>query len=351
MNCSSSDASNLTKEITPIMMRTIATALLVAQMLATAAEAQTAKVRAGTLAPKGSSFHKVLMEMGEAWKNAPHGGVVMTLFTDGTMGNEADMVRRMRIGQLQAAMLTAGGLAAIDESVGALQNMPMMFRSLDELDYVTGKLRPTLEKRIEEKGFVVLFWADAGWVRLFAKTPAARPDEFKRLKVFVGTGSNNHIDLMKAMGYQPVPLEITDALTGLQTGLIDAMPSPPFYALAGQFFGPAPHMLEINWVPLVGGMIINKKTWDTLPADTKAALRQSAAEAGEKIKARNRQEADEAVEAMKKRGLKVLPLTPDVEAEWVKLAESAYPRIRGRIVPAEMFDEVQRLVKEYRQQK
>ncbi len=258
------------------------------------------------------------------------------------------MVRRMRVGQIQAAMLTVGGLLQIDDSVTGLQLMPMMFRSLDEFDYVREKLRPTLEKRLLEKGFVALFWGDAGWVRFFSKHPALRPDDFKKMKMFVSAGDGRSVEIMKAIGINPVPLEQTDVLTGLQTGLIDAVPSVPFYALAGQFYGPTPYMLEVNWVPLVGATVVTRKTWETISSSVRDALMKSAAEAGEQMRQRSRAESLESVEAMQKRGLKVQSLSPEVQAEWNKFAERVYPEIRGKIVPAQMFDEVQRLVNEYR---
>src|SRR5262245_28018257 len=98
-------------------------------LLALATQAQEpAKVRLATLAPKGTSLHQILHEMGGEWKQAPDGGVALTIYTDGTMGGEAEMVRRMRVGQLQAGMLTVIGLSEIDNSVSALRKMPMMFR-------------------------------------------------------------------------------------------------------------------------------------------------------------------------------------------------------------------------------
>lgn len=321
---------------------------LATTLLPVTATAQT-RVRMGTLAPRGSSFHKILQEMSEEWKSAPGGGVTLTLFTDGTMGSEADMVRRMRAGQLQGAMLSAGGLGEIDRSVNALLAMPMMFRSLDEVDYVLQQLRPALEAKLAEKGFVIMFWGDAGWVRIFSRAPVTRPVNLRNQKIFVSAGSHEQIAMMKALGYQPVPLEITDALTGLQTGLVDIMPSPPFYALAGQFYRPAPHMLELNFVPLVGGTVILKSVWDKLSPDARAAMLKAAEAAGAKVRERNRIEAEESVAVMQKNGLKITPLTPELEQEWRAFAEETYPRIRGRIVPDDMFDEVRRLLTQYRQ--
>jgi TRAP-type C4-dicarboxylate transport system substrate-binding protein len=306
------------------------------------------RVRMATLAPKGSSYHQILLAMAEKWRQAPGGGVTLTIFTDGSMGGEADMVRRMRVGQIQASMLTVVGLSEIDQSVSALQNMPMMFRSLEEVDFVRQKLAPTLEKRLLDKGFVVLCWGDSGWVRFFSKEPVVYPSDLKKMKVFAWSGDTHQLDIMKAGGYQPIPLETNDILPSLQTGLIHAVPSTPFYALAGQFYGPASHMLELNWAPLVGGVVIVKKTWDALPADTREAMLKTASEAGEQIKAKSRAESNQAVETMKKRGLIVHPATAEIEAAWRKVAEEVYPKIRGTIVPVDMFDEVRRLLQELR---
>ena len=279
------------------------------------------------------------------------GGATLTIYPDGAQGGEADVVRKMKNGLLQAAMLTVVGLSEIDKSVSALQYMPMMFRSLEEVDYVRDKLAPTLEKRLLAKDFVVLFWGDAGWVRFFSKEPARLPADFKRMKMFTWAGDAFQADLMKAAGYQPVPLEINDIFPGLQNGMINAVAQPPFWALAGQMYKPAPYMLEVNWAPLVGAAVITRKAWDAMPAEARDTMLKAAKEAGARIKAKSRAESNESVAAMKKLGLKVQAATPEIETEWRKFAEGFYPQIRGKVVPADLFDEVVRLLQEYRKGK
>ena len=308
------------------------------------------RIRLGTLAPKGSSYHRALQEMGEKWKQAEGGGSSFTVFTDGTQGGEADMVRRMRVGQLNAALVSVVGLMEIDRSVTALQYMPMLFRDWAEVDYVREKLHASLEHRLLDKGFVVLFWGDAGWVRFFSKEPSRTPSDFRKAKMFAWSGDNDQVELMKHLGYTPVPLETADILPGLQTGLITAVPSGAYFALAGQFDTVARHMLELKWVPVVGAAVITKKTWDELSARGREQLRAAADAAGVKIRTQARKEDVEAVEAMRNRGLDVYKPTPDVEEQWRKLAEEAYPKIRGSLVPADTFDEVRTAVAEYRKQ-
>ena len=312
-----------------------------------AATAGPLRIRLGTLVPQGTSYHQILQGMGERWRTATNGQVLLTVYA-GTMGSETELVRRMRLGQLQAATLTVIGLREIDPAVSALTQMPMMFRSLDEVDYVRSHLEPVLARRLVERGFVALFWADAGWIRYFTRQPAVHPEEFRRLKIFVTAGDNAQYDLMRQSGYAPVSLEWSDALTGLQTGMVDAIPTIPFYALTMQFHTVASHMLDVNWAPLVGATIISRRTWDALPPERQAALREAAAEAGRQFQSRGRTESDESVEAMRRRGLTVVPIPAAAEAEWRTTAERLYPRIRGSMVPADMFDEVVRLLAEYR---
>jgi TRAP-type C4-dicarboxylate transport system substrate-binding protein len=286
--------------------------------------------------------------MGEQWRQAPGGGVLLTIYPDGTMGSEADMVRRIRLGQLQAALLTTTGLTEIEPGSAGLQTMPKVFRNLEEVDYIGEKLQPLLEKRLEAKGFVVLFWSDTGFVRFFSKQPLITPDDLRKTKLFVSANRAAELDVYRFFGFQPVPLEVADILPGLQTGLFDSLCMPPSIALALQLDAAAPHMLDMNWVPLVGAAIINKKTWDGLSPETQEALRKSAQQAGKLIKADGRRENVESIEALRKRGLKIHPLTPEIEAEWDRTAEKAWPKIRGTVVPADIYDEVTSELKKFR---
>lgn len=303
------------------------------------------RVNLGTLAPRGSLYHQALLSMGEAWRDASQGNVRLVIYPDGTQGSEADMVRLMRVGTLHAGLLTAVGLSDVEPYVSGLQNLPMMFHDLEEFEYVNESLRPQLEKRLLDKGFVVLFWADAGWVRYFSKEPVIHPDDLKQMKVFVWAGNPRHVDLMKGAGYNPVPLETSEILTGLQTGLINALSAPPIFALAGQLDLRASHMLELNWAPLVGAAVVKKEIWEQIPQAQKQVLLEAATKAGRQIQANSRKENGDAVEAMKKRGLTVHPVDQTLENEWRQAAEKFYPEIRGSMVPADIFDEVQRLLK------
>ena len=306
------------------------------------------QLRIGTLAPKNSLYHRELLGLGEVWRTAQGGTAKSLVYADGSQGGEAEMVRRMRIGQLQGALLSVVGLREIEPAISALQNMPMLFRSWDEVDHVREKMRASMEKKFNDKGYVVLTWGDAGWVRFFSKDPAFRPSDYKKMKFFAWGGESEQQEIMKSLGYTPVPLETSDILPAIQTGMINVVPSTPYFALASQIYNTAPNMLDINWAPIVGALVLTRKAWDDMSPSAQDTLRLASEKAGLRMRTQARQEVDDAVEAMKKRGLVVNRPTPEQLREWNALAESLYPRIRGAMVPAETFDEVMALLKAYR---
>lgn len=331
------------------MKKLLAALLTGASLLMTApvASAQEQQLRIGTLVPKNSLYHRQLMLLGEAWRTAQGGGKYL-VFPDGSQGGEADMVRRMRIGQLQGALMSVVGLREIEPSIAALQAMPLMFRSWEEVDYVREKIRPAMEQKFLAQGFVVLAWGDAGWVRFFSKKPALLPDDYKSMKFFAWGGEVEQQEIMKRLGYTPVPLETADILPAIQTGMIDAVPSTPYFALATQVYNTAGHMLDLNWAPIVGAFVITKKSWDAMTPATQQALRTASVRVGAEIRAHARKEVDEAVAAMQKRGLTVHTLNAEQRQAWAALAERLHPQIRGRMVPADTFDEVVGHLKDFR---
>jgi TRAP-type C4-dicarboxylate transport system substrate-binding protein len=329
-------------------MKTKLAALLLGALLSINALAADKQLRIGTLAPKNSLYHRQLMELGEAWRTAQGGNGKYLVYPDGSQGGETDMVRRMRIGQLQGGLLSVVGLREIEPLIAALQNMPLMFKSWEEVDYVREKMRPAMEKKFLDKGFVVLAWGDAGWVRFFSKAPAFAPNDFKGMKFFAWGAEADQQEIMKNLGYTPVPLETADILPAIQTGMINAVPSTPYFALATQIYTTAGNMLDLNWSPIVGALVITKKAWDELTPEGQASVREAGARVGVELRSKARQEVDEAVEAMKKRGLTVNKPNAEQMKEWNALADGLYPRIRGKLVPAEQFDEVVGHLKAFR---
>jgi TRAP-type transport system periplasmic protein len=318
-------------------MKSIALAALTA-LWASAAAAQTVTVKMATLVPQGSSWHHILQEMAEEWKTVSGGKVTVRLYPGGVAGDDPDVVRKMRLGTLNAGLLTSPGLAEMDKSVYAL-GVPMMYSSYDEVYGVLDALRPSLEGKIAAKGFIILAWADGGWVHFFAQKPVAKPDDLRALKLFSWAGDTQQVELLKSAHFNPVPLPSTELATALQTGLVQAFGAPPGVALIAQYYNRAKFMTDLDWQMLSGAIVVTKAAWNQIPADVQAKLRASAEKAGQRLRDEIRAGAARDVEAMKKRGLTVVPVDAAARQQWLQLAEGLYPRIRGTIVPADAFDE------------
>lgn len=311
------------------------------------ASAQSVRVKLATLVPDGSSWHLILKETAEKWKALSGGRVTVTIYPGGVRGDDPDVVRKIRLGALDAGVLTAVGVAEIDKSVYAL-GVPLMYQSYDEVYAVLEKMRPRLEASLEAKGFVVLNWADGGWVQFFTQSPVAAPDDLRRQKLFVWQGDNDAVELWRSVGFNPVPLPSTELATALQTKLVTALGAPPQVAVISQYFLQARNMTEMPWQMLLGATVISRQTWEKIPADLRPALLEASREAGRKLQAEVRGSRDKDVANMKQRGLNVVPVDARTRVEWQKLAESLYPRIRGAIVPADAFDEAMRYRDEIR---
>lgn len=306
------------------------------------------RINLGTLAPRGTHYDRSLQALAQEWREISGGSVRLVVYPGGTQGGEADMVRLMRIGALQAGMLTAVGLSDIEPGVHALQSIPMAFRSLEEVDYVIERLRPRLEERFRDEGFEVLFWANAGWVRFFSKTPVIGPDDLMKLKLFAWAGNPDQVEIARRAGFQPVPLETSELVTSIRTPMVSAAAVPPIWALSTQLYISAPHMLDLKWAPLVGATIVSKKIWDRIPERMRGPLREAAHRIGREINRNSLREAEDAVVAMVSRGLVVHEVGAQMEERWREAARSLYSLLRDRVVPGELMDEVLSILREYR---
>ena len=301
-------------------------------------------LKLGTLAPDHSSWDNILREMGDKWQKA---GVKLEIYGNGVLGDEPDIINKMRIGQIQVSVVTVVGLAKIDKALEVL-SIPMLYKDYAESDYVRAKMQPILEKRLEEKGFKVLNWGEAGWVYFFGKTPILTPDDLKKMKLFIWGDDPDTMDIWQSAGYSPIPLAATDILPNLQTGMINCFDTTPIAALSFQWFALAKHMTNMKWCPLVGATIITTKAWDKIPVSSRPAILKAAAVAGKGFRDDIRVNSEKAVSVMKEHGLEVHDITPDQYTQWEKLFESVYPQISGKIVPPDIMKMAVQYRDEYR---
>ncbi|MCG8604700.1 TRAP transporter substrate-binding protein DctP [bacterium] len=298
-------------------------------------------VKMATLAPSGSAWHEILKDLAAEWSEASNGRVKLRIYPGGVAGDEADMIRKMRIGQLHAAAITNAGLSRIASEVLVL-TIPMANDSWEGLDQLRDRMGPRVEAMLEEKGFKVLNWGDAGWVRFFVPEASPTVEAVRQAKLFVWAGDDRTIEIWKAAGFRVVPLAATDILPGLQTGMINAFNTTPVMALASQWFPFTKYMIEMPWAPLIGATVISLKSWNKIPEHLQPQLVTIAHETGLRLQSEIRRMESEAIVQMEKRGLQIITPTPEQIAEWRKVMKGAYPKIRGPIVPVDWFDDALR---------
>ncbi len=312
-----------------------------------ALQAQPIRIRIGTVAPQDSPWHETLKQLRQEWHRISQGAIRVQIYPGGVLGDGPEMVRQVRSGRIQAVALSSAGLAQIDKGISCLQ-IPLMFDSYEELDYVRARISDQLEKRLEERGFKLLNWGDAGWVHSFTTEPARTPDDLRKLKLFTHAGDPDMESLYKEFGFRVVPLSLSDMITSLQTGMIEAVSLPPLFALLYESYRLTPNMASFRWTPLVAGTVISLKTWEQIPEELRPGMLEAATRAGDLLRDEIRQMDSDAVAEMEKRGLRVIQLDQAELDSWQKEAEEAYPQLRGRYAPAHLFDQVRRLRDEFR---
>ena len=302
-------------------------------------------VKMATLAPEGTEWHGLLVELGQQWKVVTDGDVRLRIYPGGVVGDERDMIRKMRIGQIHGAAISNEGMTEINPYFTTFY-MPMMYQSYDEVDFVRDRLSNELLNKTEENGFKILTMVDVGWAYWFSTEPIYTPDDLKNNKIFIWAGDYKSAQLYEKHGYQPVPLAMTDVLSGLQTGLITSLGFNPLYALAQQLFGIADNMLDMKWGNLTAAIIIDLKTWNKIKPEYQESMLSVAKSIGDGFQQKNRYDSDKSVEVMKKYGLKVNTPTPEQVKIWDELINSMGPDIRGSLIEENAFDRLMEIKKE-----
>ena len=296
--------------------------------------AQSAAIKLATVVPDGSIWDKSLKQMGTDWKTATGDRVSLTVFSGGSQGDEPTVLRKMRLNALQGASLTVVGLASIDWSFNVF-NIPFFFQSYDELNDVIDKLTPLLKQRVEAKGFVLVHWGHGGWLQVFSKQPLQSVADLKRAKLYTSAGDDTMTQWYKANGFQPRAMAMTDVLTGLTTGMIDALPTTPIAAVSFQWFKQTPYMLDVGISPIVGATVLNKKTWDALSAADRAKITEISLKVEKQLQVDVPKQDGLATLLMQNQGLKV---TKGTGQEWQQLADNLGQTMRGKMVPPDVYD-------------
>jgi TRAP-type C4-dicarboxylate transport system substrate-binding protein len=322
--------------------------ILVMMLLSPAVRADALVIKVGSVAPEGSPWDRALKRLAVEWQRISGGRVSMKVYSGGIAGDEPDMIRKMRINQIQAAAMTGSGLGKIDPDLLVYQ-LPFLTRNDEELDYLFQKIRPELEALLEEKGFTFLGMIKSGWLRFFAKEKVVTPSDFQKLKFFVMEGSPEIDQAWKAMGFHVVPLPPNDAFAALQSGMVEVFSASPLTAAAMQWFALAPHMTDINWIPLTAALIISNQAWRRIPANLKPELKAATQRALDDLEAEVMSVEDRAIEIMKENGLIIHEVPPAAQEKWERLVEQGLEILIGDVISRDLYEEARRIVAEYRQ--
>jgi TRAP-type C4-dicarboxylate transport system substrate-binding protein len=303
-------------------------------------------IKLATLVPEGSVWDKELRRAGAEWQEQTAGRVTLRVYPGGVAGDEPDVLRKMRIGQLDAATLTTGAIGDIEPSFFVF-SIPLFFDSYEELHYVRDQLAPLLEERLSKQGFELLSWGQAGWLHVFSTREVRSVEDVKRLKIFVASGEETMSKWWKDNGFHPVPLAVTDILTGLQTGMIDVYPATPLAALTLQWFRQTPYMHALGLAPLMGATIVTRRSWQQLSAADQESLlasgRAMAARLDEEIPRQDRA----AIEEMKKRGLTVV--TDFERRDWEEAARTLADTMARLRVPTDVYEKAREAREAFRE--
>ena len=315
-------------------------------LLSAVCAAQTLKI--GALSPEGSVWMDLLREGGARVAAETEGRVSFKFYPGGVMGDDKAVLRKIRIGQLHGAVVTAGALVQTYPDI-ALYNLPMAFRSGDEVDYVRERLDGELLAGLEARGFVALGIAEVGFAYAMTQVPVSGVADVRMRKVWVPDNDPGSARALRAFGITPIPLPIVDVLGGLQTGLIDCVAAPPVGAVALQWHTRVSHVLDVPLIYVYGLFALDKRRLERLSAADQAVVRRVMGEVVGQVNARSRRDHEQASAALANQGLQWRSASPGEMAEWHRLAEQATLRlVEEEYISAGLYHALQGHLRDFR---
>ncbi|MBL7684761.1 MAG: TRAP transporter substrate-binding protein DctP [Deltaproteobacteria bacterium] len=316
-------------------------------LAAVKAQAAAQEIKLSVLAPEGSTWVNVMKEMDKELQTASGGKLAFKIYAGGVSGDEKDVIRKMRIGQIHAAGLTGVGLGDIVPSVRILE-LPMLFKNYQEADYVKSKLQKDFETQFDQKGYVLLGWAEAGFVNIFSNKPIKSKADMAGTKWWAWEGDPMVKVMYENLGIVPTPLALPDVLTSLQTNLIDAVYGPPLGVIALQWFTKTKYMTDLNLANSTGALIMTKGEFAKLAPDLQNTLKTTAAKYSDKLIKAIRTDNAKSIETLKKNGIQVVAVEPANKAELEKSSLEVRPKLVGKLYSQDLLNKVQGFIDEYR---
>lgn len=295
--------------------------LLVAGALTTTtAEAKTLKI--ATIAPDGTTWMNELKAAAKEIKKRTNGRVKFRFYPGGVMGNDKSVLRKIRVGQLHGGAITGGGLVEINPD-SQVYSLPLAFKDHDEVDYVRKHMDQTIIAGLKDKGFISFGLSEGGFAYLMSDKPVNDVNVLKNYKVWAPEGDQFSRAAFESIGVSPIQLPLTDVLTGLQTGLIDTIASSAMGAIALQWHSNVKYVTTTPLMYLYGTLVIQRKAFEKLKLEDQKVIEEVMAQTFIKLDTLNRNDNQQAKQALKKQGIDFTTPSADQQSQWQQAVESA----------------------------
>ena len=304
----------------------IALTVLVAVMAAPTIGAQELRFKIATMAPDGTLWMNELRKAADEVERRTDGRVGFRFYPGGTMGSDSAVLRKIRIGQLQGGIILAASLADVYPDV-EIYSLPLLFRSYGEVDFVRKIMDPVLIKGLEDSGFVSFGFTETGFTYLLSTQPTRTFDDLKGRKAWMPQDDPVSLAIVEQAGLSPVPLPVSDVLTGLQTGLINTVAAPPVGIVALQWFTKAKYLTDLPITYMCGTMVVSSKAFDTMLQEDQRIVREVLGRSIRKLDETSRSDNDQARDALVKQGVVFVDPTDETRAWWDEIAAAATKRL------------------------
>ena len=305
-------------------------------------------IKFATLAPDGSTWMKAMKLFTDEAAAKTAGRVKFKIYAGGVSGDEKDVVRKIRLGQLQAGGFTGVGIGEIAPEARLLDT-PFLFKNSREIDHVYKTMDGDFRKIFESRGYVLLGWAEVGIVNIFSNSPITKPEDLRNIKIWLWEGDPIAEAMFAAMKVKPIPLSVTDVMTSLQTGMINSVYGSPLSVIALQWFARMKYVFSLPITNAEGAVLLSKKAFDSLSkADQKTLM-----DLGDKhfraLTLQSRKDNDESIKILKAKKLVFTdPASPAVTAEFEKAGQEARMALVGKLYSKELLDKVENALKAFR---
>ena len=303
-------------------------------------------IKFATVAPEGSTWIKHLKALDrDTIRPKSDGRLGLRIYAGGIVGDELNVLKKIRIGQIHCAAFSGVGFGQILPMVRVL-DLPFLFRTHEETDLVHRNLKGYFAEEFRKRGFELLSWAEVGNVHLFSKRPVRTVKDLSGLKVWTWSGDPIAKETFAQMGINPIPLAITDVTTALNTGMIDTVYAPPLGALALQWHSPMKYMTALPLVHSTGAVLISSKYFKRLPANLQNLLLHAFEESMASLTSRLREQNRETVQLLQKEGISVVPAPEGADLEeFFAVHKRVADELAGKIYSRELLDRVYKILK------